>query len=424
MTNYWSLLETLYRLKTFQYKHLEEIRKYQLFRFKKILRHAYRHVPIYKQFYDSQGFDIYSVQNFKDIEQVPIINKEIIRSFPVKKRVDQRASESQVHKETTSGSTGEPFEIWTDQTESLIQALKGVRLLRTWGYSPFHQTIQVWRQDVKPKQSPIQRLGLFRRNLISIMDEPDIILEKLKKSHCDVLFSTRSSLEIVSSELITKNIEIRPRILVSCCELVTNEHRQLFRKAFDCETLEIYGCVEAGNIAWGCPTNPGNLHIDMETVIVNLHNIKYTPDGHKEGAIIVTNLENHIMPFIRYDLGDVISIPESTICSCGRTLPILGKIIGRNDDILEYNGRKYNFHFFYNYFKNFLYISKYKIVQTKNGDIEFIIQLSEDTEENRQLCLSELSSIFGSNFSPLNLKFVDSFPVPACGKFKVLEKQN
>ena len=423
MCNYWRLLTTLYRFKVFQHRPLREIQEYQLARFKNLLRHAYEHVPMYKEFYDSQEFRITNVRDYEDIEHVPMITKDIIRSFPIQKRVDQNVSERDAHKETTTGSSGEPFEIWTDQTESLIQAMKGIRSLLNWGYSPFHQTVQLWRQDVDPKKSPIQVFGLFRRKLVSIIDEPDAIVKKIKESCCDVLFSTRSSLEVLASELRKKDVKIRPHILVSCCELLTDEQRQLFRKTFESETLEIYGCTEVGNIAWGCPTNPENLHIDMETVLVNLQETKQANNGDKEASITVSNLENYTMPFIRYELGDLISVPESTQCSCGRTLPLLGKIVGRNDDILEYKGRRFNFHFFYNYFKNFLYINKYKIVQTKKGDIEFLIQLSKDIEENRNLCQSDLSSTFGSYFSPLNLKFVKGFSVQPCGKFKVLEKQ-
>ena len=88
----------------------------------------------------------------------------------------------------------------------------------------------------------------------------------------------------------------------------------------------------------------------METVVVNFHDIEVTSNG-TMGSIVLTNLENYVMPFIRYDLGDRILMPENDHCSCGRTLPVLGQVFGRNDDILEYKGRKYYWNFFYNYFK-------------------------------------------------------------------------
>ena len=120
MTNYSRLLRTWQRLRKFQYRDSEHIKAFQLTRFKKLLRHAYEKIPMYREFYDSHGFTPSQVRYFEDIEEVPVITKDIIRSFPVKKRVDPSISEKLVHKVTTSGSTGEPLEIWNNRTESLI----------------------------------------------------------------------------------------------------------------------------------------------------------------------------------------------------------------------------------------------------------------------------------------------------------------
>jgi len=302
MTNYWRLLATWYRLKSFQYRNNEEIRHYQLGRFKKLVQHAYQRVPMYREFYDSHHFSPLSIRDYDDVEKVPVMTKDLIRNFPIEKRVDPRVSKRNIHKETTSGSTGEPIEIWTDQTASLIQVLKGIRLLHEWGFSALDNTVQLWRGGVELKKSLIQKLGLFKRQLISMMDEPDIVVDALRRSRCDILFATRSALEMIAEELKKRDVKVSPRILVSCSEVLTDKQRQFLRQTFGCNTLEIYGCVEAGNIAWGCPTNPHNLHIDIETVMVNFRDIESTSNGSNVGSIIVTNLENKVMPFIRYDL--------------------------------------------------------------------------------------------------------------------------
>ena len=422
MVNYWEILTTWNRLQKFQYEPIEKIRRYQLKQFKKLIQYAYEYVPMYREFYDSHNFKPVSICSYEDIEKVPIINKKMIRNFSLEKRIDTQTKEKRIYKETTSGSTGQPMAIWTAKTESFIESLKSIRFLREWAYSPFYNTVQLWRTDVEPKKMLVQKFGLFRRQLISILDNPDTVVGRLKRSQCDVLFATRSSLEIFSEELNKRGVKITPKILVSCCEVLTDEQRQFFQETYGCAPLEIYGAVETGNIAWECPTNNQNLHIEMESVLINFRDIQSMEDGTQIASIIATNLKNHVMPFIRYDLGDLIILPESTQCPCGRTLPLLGKIFGRNDDILEYSGRKFNFHFFYNYFKNYLYINRYKVVQTKMGDIEFRVHLFDDTEGTRQRCLSDLSSDFSDLFSPLNVKFVEGFPISSSGKFKVIEK--
>ena len=225
--------------------------------------------------------------------------------------------------------------------------MKGIRFLREWGYSPFDNTIQLWRNDASPKESIVQKLGVFRREIVSIMDKRDEVIKNLINSKCDVLFAVRSSLEIFGEELKKRNLQLKPKILVSGSEVLTESQRLFFKKIYGCETLEIYGTVETGNIAWGCPTNPNQLHIDMETVIVNFTNLKQASNGGSEASIIVTNLENNVMPFIRFDPGDLVLLSDSNKCSCGRTLPKLGRILGRNDDILKYNGLKSLFSIFF-----------------------------------------------------------------------------
>jgi hypothetical protein len=72
---------------------------------------------------------------------------------------------------------------------------------------------------------------------------------------------------------------------------------------------------------------------------------------------------------------------------------------------------------------NFLYIKKYKIAQTKKGTIEFRILLLQNKEETRKKCISDLNSAFKDHFSPVNIEFVDDFPLKPNLKFKVLGKQ-
>lgn len=387
-----------------------------------LLRHAYEKIPMYREFYDTHGMTPSQLRYFEDIEEVPVITKDIIRSFPIKKRVDPDISEKLVHKVTTSGSTGEPLEIWNNRTESLIQTLKGVRLLKEWGYSPLDNTIRLWGGDSETKKSVVQKYGLFKRNDVAILDKPDHAINEILKSRCDVLIGVRSSIEALADAMEKNNIEIKPRILVSMGEMITEEHRQRFHNLFGCKTLNIYGSEETGIIAWECPMIEGNLHVDMETVILNFH-VNTISNEKKIGSVISTNLENYTMPFIRYNLGDHVILPEDETCKCGRTLPLFGEVRGRDDDILEYNGKKYYWNFFYNHMADMQYIKKYKIIQTIKGSIEFRILLFQNNENTRTKCISDLNAAFKDHFPQPDIQFVDEFQLTSNGKFKVLEKE-
>ena len=93
MNHYLKLFITWHRLKTFQYKDVDEIKLYQLHVFKQLVQHAYDRVTLYRDFYDSHNFEPNSIQNYDDIENVPVITKDILRNATLKQRVDSRVSE-------------------------------------------------------------------------------------------------------------------------------------------------------------------------------------------------------------------------------------------------------------------------------------------------------------------------------------------
>ena len=423
MVNIPRLLMTWKRLKSFQYKELNYIRAFQLNRFTNLIHHAYEKIPMYRTFYDSHDFKPTQIQNYEDIKKVPIITRDIMQSFSLDQRIDAKISENNVRKSRTSGSTGQPLEIWFSKTESLIPTLKALRYLREWGYSPSYSTIRLWGGS-EPKESIVQRLGLFRRRDIEIVNQPDYAVDEILESRCDVLFGSRSSLEIFAEELDKRKTEVKPRILVSVSEMLMEEHRDKFKEKFGCYTMNSYGSEEMGNIAWECPDQPNNLHTCMETILVNFCDVDHETNG-KMGSIIVTNLENYAMPFIRYEQGDRILLPENDQCSCGRTLLLLGQVFGRNDDFITYKDRKYYWNFFYNIMErqDFLYVKKYKIVQKKDGSVEFRIQLLQDNQETRRKCVSDLNTAYKNHFTPVNISFVNNFSLQRNRKFKVLEKE-
>jgi phenylacetate-CoA ligase len=421
MVDYLRLLKTWYRLISFQHKNLEDIHKYQMKRLKALLNHAYERVPMYKEYYDQHGFHPSSVLRYADVERIPTISKDVMRSYPLEKRIANNFSMRNLHKETTAGSSGMPLEIWTDKTEALIQTMKTFRFLRAWGYLPFYNTVQLWPPK-ELKKSFVQKLGVMRRQLVSTMDSSQVVIKNLMKARCDVLFSTRSLLEIYAFELKKQSTQINPKILVSGGEVMTEEQRAFLKESYGCEVLEVYGSMEIGNIAWGCPENPKSLHIDMETVFVNYSRFT-TAVKEKENSIIVTNLENYVMPFIRYNLGDLIIAPEAEQCSCGRSLPVLGKVVGRDDDKISYKGQVYNFQFFNRYLRHYFYIKKVQVYQGVEGNVEFRIQLFSDDAEMREKCVQDIAGAFGGIFLPLIIRFLSEIPLTKAGKSKMIVKE-
>lgn len=422
MIDYLCLAKTWRRLKVCQRDSRENIARYQFGRFKTLVQHAYDAIPMYRRHYDAHGFHPSHLRSFEDIEKVPTIKKDVIRGFSLEERTDERVSKRDVYRHRTSGSTGEPMEAWCNKTESLVQTLKLIRFFREWGYSPIYKTLRLWGGVEKLNKSIVQKVGLFRRVDVPIYENPSLAVDAVLSWRPDVLYGMRSSLEALSEELERRGERYAPRILVSCGESLTDYHRKLFIERYGCRTINNYGSQEIGSIAWECPDQEGSLHVEMETVLVSFKDVKDTPAG-RIGSVVATNLENSTMPFIRYEHGDFVRIPEKQECQCGRSLTLLGEIFGRNDDVIEHNAKKYYWNFFYTYLVGLLYVKKYKVVQTKEGRIEFRVLLFQDTEEMRIRCITDINDLFQGIFSPLRVLFVEDFPLEKNMKFKVVEKE-
>jgi len=120
--------------------------------------------------------------------------------------------------------------------------------------------------------------------------------------------------------------------------LLDRETRKLLESVFRAKLFDYYGVAELGCIAWECSTYEG-YHINIDTVVV-----EFIKDGNPvspggRGKLVCTGLHSYVMPFIRYEVGDV-GIFINKQCSCGRGLPLMKSIEGRTEDfILDSEGK-------------------------------------------------------------------------------------
>ena len=102
-----------------------------------------------------------------------------------------------------------------------------------------------------------------------------------------------------------------------------------------CRVADYYNCEEVGNLAWQCPANPGLMHPNTATVWIEVVDQQgnLTPIG-SEGRLIVTNLYNSTMPFIRYEMGDRGTLMETSQCQCGFNGPVMRLTEGRCENYI------------------------------------------------------------------------------------------
>ena len=103
--------------------------------------------------------------------------------------------------------------------------------------------------------------------------------------------------------------------------------------------LNAYGSTEANLIGVECPWATG-LHVFEDLLaleVVDEHNRPVPPGvaGHK---LLVTTLFNRTLPFIRYELSDLVTVADGP-CPCGRPHLRLASVQGRREDVLSLPAR-------------------------------------------------------------------------------------
>jgi phenylacetate-CoA ligase len=142
-----------------------------------------------------------------------------------------------------------------------------------------------------------------------------------------------SALLLLAKFVIESQSRPRVRFIISTSDQLLTEERKRLTSVFDTNVYDFYASYEVGAIAAECTGLVGH-HISSENLIVEIvgHDGAEVSPG-QIGSIIVTDLNNYSMPLIRYEIGDLSYLLDDE-CTCGRALPMLGRIEGRITDVI------------------------------------------------------------------------------------------
>ena len=121
---------------------------------------------------------------------------------------------------------------------------------------------------------------------------------------------------------------------MTIAETLTDLSADTISRAFRCRVVNHYSTREVLHVAQTCPDNPELVHVNSERCIVRIVRDDGSAAGvGEQGRILLTDLANHVMPFINYDIGDrAVAGPP---CPCGRGFPTLSNIEGRVGEIIR-----------------------------------------------------------------------------------------
>ncbi len=330
---YWKELERT------QYLHEEALRKRQWERFHSIIRYAYENNSFYKNRLDEVGVHPEDINAPEDIKKIPILTKEEIRRNTLK-MISNGFSTDNLLKFKTGGSTGKPLDIYITEECSEMRNACARRHDRWAGWEMGDPIGAVWGnpillKDIKSKLKNWLLTPTIYLDTMSVTEESVKKFDKeCHKAKPTLLFGHSHSLFILSQYVQHLSIKfIHPKGIISSCMMLLPHERKTIEDIFGVRVFDRYGCEEVSLIASECERHEG-MHLNIEHLFVEFlkDDGSYAAPG-EPGNIIVTDLMNRAMPFIRYQIEDV-GVPTDRKCSCGRGLPLMEKVSGRVADFL------------------------------------------------------------------------------------------
>jgi phenylacetate-CoA ligase len=175
------------------------------------------------------------------------------------------------------------------------------------------------------------------------------------------------------------DLRIRPSRVSTNSEPLLAEDRDAIVNAWNATLYNLWGSTEIGVQAVGCGQGPG-LHICEDEVILERVDGTGAPVAPDEPAVrtLATGLSNRTFPFVRYDLGDEITM-LSEPCPCGSAFARVADISGRRDDDFLYGSHSVPASAFRHVLGTDPRIVEYQVVQTEGG-ADVLVVASADVQ--------------------------------------------
>lgn len=403
-----------------QFDSPERIREKQLADLGRLLNHAYENNRFYRKRFEDHGTGPKHYRSFEDFAKFPILTKDDIRENG-ESLISNGCSPDRLHWRRTGGSTGVPLQLYWDDFTNMFKSVivsrhnawagmyLGDRRAALWGDTSGKLTFKEWLH------SKLASRTIYLDTLV--MNDETILAfcNRIRRFKPRTLMGHAHSIFFFADFLRSNNIsDIRFEGIVSTAETLFPEERRVIEDVFGKVLFDRYGCEELSLIASECEAHDG-LHIAAEMLYVEV----LDGDENTPGRLVITDLTNYAMPFIRYEVGDL-ATTKSGPCSCGRGLPRLGKVVGRSTDFLYTpDGRSISGVSILDTFT--IHIPGFKqvqVIQEELDELTFkIVKGNDFSQASLDLLAEKVPRFFGTGMK-YQVEFVDRIPMTRRGKFQ------
>ena len=286
--------------------------------------------------------------------------KDEIVSRPTRHRLG--SDPSRLIQKFTSGTTGPPMEVYYSKgfVASTFVYLYGH--YRNWfGLGMFYKLLQIscvaaapsigltpeeasrsnaWQRRARGSSRPGSSImwPAMDRFVRSVHFEKRIetVLPTIESFSPDVIMINASYLRMLADCDGLIDASTKPKVLISTGEPLDEVTRVYVERRLGSPVCQIYGSNETSFVAMDC-IEGRSLHIFSDRAIVEVLSKDGEPAPLGElGEIVVTELLNDGMPLLRYKMRDL-GYSSSETCPCGRSLPLVKSVEGRQIDCITTN---------------------------------------------------------------------------------------
>jgi phenylacetate-CoA ligase len=388
--------------------------------------HCVKYSPHFRRRLDAAGLKPQDLLSAAGLRRLPVLTRRDMQTARDLFCTQVPAGHSPVGETSTSGSTGEPVVVRRTAVGNFDWLALTLRE-HFWQDRDFTQRFCAIRGTIAECAqapdwgAPVSMLFDTGPSLgIPVTLDIDRQLELIAEFGPAVLLVLPSTLAALARASVARGIALPAlRHIRTIGETLSPETRAEVEATFPARLVDAYTSQEVGYIACECPAAP--LYHVMETVIVEILDEDGAPCRASEtGRVVITDLRNFATPMIRYDLGDYAQ--AGTACSCGRGLATLGRIFGRERNLLRLpDGRRHwpvmgSEHF---RVRDIAPIRQYQVIQHDLDRLE--VRLVSDTpvspgQEDRLRAL--VGKTFGYPFKVDFTYFDGVLPRGANGKFE------
>ena len=388
-----------------------DISAFQRAQLETLLRHAYQTTPYYRELFKVES---------PDISQIPTLEKSNIRE-----QLENLCSEAvpQKHriKNATGGSTGTPLTFYQDRNYWNQRNLSVYYFDRWAGWNFGERQLIIWGalSDVGASRDWKHQLNNFWRNhyWLNGFHLTDATMrrafQRMDRYYPQTILAYPSSLYQFARFIFENGLKPRWGLkgIISSAEMLHPHYRDLAETVFGIKVYNRYGGREVGLIAMECAE--GRMHINCRDLYLEID----SPDPYTQpGDILITQLNNYAMPFIRYRIGDIGRLSDEA-CPCGSQLPVLAELLGRSTATFRTRtGTLIHAGYFTQQFYNVIGLEQFQLIQeTFKHCVLKVVVNTQWTEAARRYMVQKIQEALGADVI-VTVKFEKEIPLPTSGK--------